>query len=102
MGMSTFQCTIKDCLEGLELGIRLRWFDWKTFDVDSYQFFEKASVMQKMLSPFATLKSSAAHAIEVEHGDMNWIIPEKFLAFAGPFPTSTDPDGYPALTPEES
>mmetsp|Transcript_58355 Transcript_58355/g.139121 ORF Transcript_58355/g.139121 Transcript_58355/m.139121 type:complete len:420 (+) Transcript_58355:253-1512(+) len=78
MGMSTFQSTIKDCLEGLEMGIRLRWFDWKTFDVDSYQFFEK-----------------------VEHGDMNWIIPEKFLAFAGPFPTSTDPDGYPALTPED-
>ncbi|CAE7767290.1 RE2 [Symbiodinium sp. CCMP2592] len=31
--------------------------------------------------------------IKVENGDMNWIIPDKFLAFAGPSPTSTDADG---------
>lgn len=30
---------------------------------------------------------------QVENGDMNWIIPDKFLAFAGPSPTSTDADG---------
>eukprot|EP00439_Symbiodinium_sp_Y106_P081795 s250_g20.t3 len=32
---------------------------------------------------------------------MNWIIPDKFLAFAGPSPTSTDADGFPAFTPED-
>eukprot|EP00435_Cladocopium_sp_Y103_P067679 s137_g30.t1 len=37
----------------------------------------------------------------VENGDMNWIIPDKFLAFAGPSPTSTDADGFPAFTPED-
>jgi len=32
---------------------------------------------------------------------MNWIIPDRFLAFAGPCPTPTDADGYPAFTPED-
>ncbi|CAE7510530.1 CDC14A, partial [Symbiodinium pilosum] len=37
----------------------------------------------------------------VENGDVNWIVPDKFLAFAGPSPTSTDADGFPAFTPED-
>merc|ERR1719456_1676699 len=32
---------------------------------------------------------------------MNWIMPEKFLAFAGPSPTPIDADGFPAFTPED-
>merc|ERR1719226_383944 len=32
---------------------------------------------------------------------MNWIIPGKFLAFAGPCPTPTDADGFPAFMPED-
>ena len=35
---------------------------------------------------------------QVENGDMNWIIPDKFLAFAGPSPTSTDAEGSLAST----
>lgn len=73
----SFQLTILDCLKGLEFSIENRWFDWNRFDVDSYEFFEK-----------------------VENGDMNWIIPDKFLAFAGPSPNATDADGFPAVTPE--
>jgi len=56
----------------------MRWFDWNTFDVESYDFFEK-----------------------VDNGDMNWILPDKFLAFAGPCSNSTDADGFPAFTPED-
>ena len=37
---------------------------------------------------------------QVENGDMNWIIPDKFLAFAGPSPTSTDADGLLAFQQE--
>eukprot|EP00747_Dinoflagellata_sp_TGD_P217783 gnl/TRDRNA2_/TRDRNA2_90139_c0_seq2.p1 gnl/TRDRNA2_/TRDRNA2_90139_c0~~gnl/TRDRNA2_/TRDRNA2_90139_c0_seq2.p1 ORF type:complete len:423 (-),score=73.19 gnl/TRDRNA2_/TRDRNA2_90139_c0_seq2:157-1263(-) len=74
----TYHCTIVDCLKGLEKSIENRWFDWNRFDVESYEFFEK-----------------------VENGDMNWIVPDKFLAFAGPCPTTTDADGYPAFTPED-
>lgn len=77
-GICPFHLTIFDCLKGLEKAIECRWFDWKRFDVDSYEFFEK-----------------------VENGDMNWIVPDKFLAFAGPCPTPTDADGFPAFTPED-
>jgi cell division cycle 14 len=76
--VSSFHLTIVDCLKGLEESIRLRWYDRNRFDVDSYDFFEK-----------------------VDNGDMNWIVPDKFLAFAGPFPTSTDTEGFPAFTPED-
>jgi len=77
-GICTFHLTIMDCLKGLEHAIRCGWFDWSRFDVDSYDFFEK-----------------------VENGDMNWIVPNKFLAFAGPCPTPTDADGFPAFMPED-
>lgn len=73
----TYQCTIQDCLKGLEKAIELGWYDWAVFDVESYDFFES-----------------------VENGDMNWIVPDKFLAFAGPSPKPTDADGFPAFTPE--
>mmetsp|Transcript_24348 Transcript_24348/g.57697 ORF Transcript_24348/g.57697 Transcript_24348/m.57697 type:complete len:452 (+) Transcript_24348:108-1463(+) len=77
-GICTYSLTVLDCVKGMEKAIECGWFDWKQFDVDSYEFFEK-----------------------VENGDMNWIIPDKFLAFAGPSPTSTDADGFPAFTPED-
>lgn len=77
-GICTFHLTILDCLKGLEKGMELNFFDWTKFDVERYEFFEK-----------------------VENGDMNWVVPDKFLAFAGPSPTPTDADGYPAFTPED-
>jgi len=77
-GICTYQCTVLDCLKGLEYAMRIRWFDPNTFDVAAYEFYEK-----------------------VEHGDMNWIMPDKFLAFAGPSATPIDCDGFPAFTPED-
>uniref|UniRef100_A0A7S4RY69 protein-tyrosine-phosphatase n=1 Tax=Alexandrium monilatum TaxID=311494 RepID=A0A7S4RY69_9DINO len=77
-GICTFQLTIMDCMQGLEASLRHRWFDLNRFDVSSYNFFEK-----------------------VENGDMNWIIPDKFLAFVGPSPSPTDADGFPAFMPED-
>jgi len=32
---------------------------------------------------------------------MNWIIPERFLAFSGPSPTPKDSDGWRVYTPED-
>ena len=49
------------CLEGLQEGIRLGWYDFKTFNAKEYEHYEK-----------------------VENGDLNWIIPGKFMAFMGP------------------
>eukprot|EP00928_Gymnodinium_smaydae_P060094 TRINITY_DN4364_c0_g4_i1.p1 TRINITY_DN4364_c0_g4~~TRINITY_DN4364_c0_g4_i1.p1 ORF type:complete len:426 (-),score=64.75 TRINITY_DN4364_c0_g4_i1:240-1517(-) len=74
----TFTLSILDCLRGLEAGIRLGWFNWKTFDINDYE-----------------------HYYEVENGDMNWIVPDKVLACAGPFKTGVDGEGYKATTPSE-
>jgi len=60
-GESRFGLTIQDCLEGLETSIMQGLFDWRRFDAESYDHFEK-----------------------VENGDMTWIIPDRLLAFAGP------------------
>lgn len=56
-----YDCTILHCLEGLQEGLRLGWYDFKTFNAKEYEHYEK-----------------------VENGDLNWIIPGKFLAFMGP------------------
>jgi len=76
-GECTFNLTIEDCLLGLQKSVECHWFDWRTFDVFSYEYFGM-----------------------VEVGDMNWIIPGKFIAFSEPCDQPIDSDGYPALTPE--
>jgi len=60
-GECTYKCTIYDCLKGLEYGMKLGWYDPKTFKVKEYEEYER-----------------------VDNGDMNWIIPNKFLAFFFP------------------
>jgi len=75
---SMFHLTVLDCLQGLEASLRLKLFDWGRFNVESYEYFEK-----------------------VENGDLSWILPGRMLAFAGPYPTSTDEDGFKTLTPED-
>jgi cell division cycle 14 len=62
-------------LRGLETGIKHGWFNWQKFDRNTYERLER-----------------------VENGDMSWIIPEKFLAFASPSPQRGD---YQAFTPED-
>lgn len=65
-----YPCTILDCLRGLEFGIKMGWFNIDTFNVREYEFYEA-----------------------VENGDMNWIIPGKFLAFSTPQAERIGPDG---------
>jgi cell division cycle 14 len=33
MGTCAYKCTVLDCLRGLEIGIKLGWYDYKKFDV---------------------------------------------------------------------
>ena len=58
------------CLLGLEYAIKLKWFDVRNFNLRDYEFYER-----------------------VENGDLNWIIPNKFIAFSGPSNTPRDSDG---------
>jgi cell division cycle 14 len=76
--LCTFNLTIMDTLKGLYKARECRFFDFATFNVDEYEYFEK-----------------------VENGDLNWNVEGKFLAFAGPHATrEIAPGGYQTLTPE--
>ncbi|OXB66164.1 hypothetical protein ASZ78_012963 [Callipepla squamata] len=76
-GNCTYDLTILDCLQGVNKALQHGFFDFKTFDVDEYEHYER-----------------------VENGDFNWIVPGKFLAFSGPHPKSKFENGYPLHAPE--
>lgn len=77
-GGCSYRMTIYDAVAGVYEAMKLGFFDYQKFDLPTYEFYEK-----------------------VEHGDLNWIVPNKFLAFAGPSPSRIDADGFPVLTPED-
>ncbi|XP_068449199.1 dual specificity protein phosphatase CDC14AB [Clinocottus analis] len=76
-GSCTFNLTVLDCLQGVRKALQHGFFDFETFDVDEYEHYER-----------------------VENGDLNWIVPGKFLAFSGPHPKTTMENGYPLHAPE--
>nr|ADD91788.1 cell division cycle 14-like protein A [Gallus gallus] len=76
-GNCTYNLTILDCLQGINKALQHGFFDFKTFDVDEYEHYER-----------------------VENGDFNWIVPGKFLALSGPHPKSKFENGYPLHAPE--
>lgn len=55
----------------MEYAVRFGWYDFKTFNVKEYEYYEK-----------------------VENGDLNWVIPNKFVAFMGPVETRDDRHRY--------
>ena len=57
----TYLCSIIHCLKGLSRAISLDWFNFNTFDVQSYDYYDN-----------------------LINGDLNWIIPNKLLAFSNP------------------
>jgi cell division cycle 14 len=59
-----------DCLRGLEYAIKLGWFNYKTFNLAEYEHYEK-----------------------IENGDLNWILPNKFVAFSSPSDKPVDKYG---------
>eukprot|EP01071_Lankesteria_metandrocarpae_P008127 Lankesteria_metandrocarpae@DN4877_c0_g1_i2.p1 len=60
-GQCDYDLTILECLQALEMAVRIGWFNYQTFNISEYEYYER-------------LKS----------GDLNWIIPKKFVAFCGP------------------
>jgi cell division cycle 14 len=56
-----YECTVLHCLLGLEEALKLGWYEYEKFDAREYEHYEK-----------------------VENGDLNWIVPGKFIAFMGP------------------
>lgn len=73
----SYKLTVLDCLKGLEKARKCNFFDYDKFNVDEYEYFE-----------------------QVENGDLNWIIMDKILAFAGPQNRrEVSREGYHTLTP---
>mgnify|MGYP001598446700 CR=1 FL=1 len=67
---SDFECSVLDCLRGLEKALFLGWYNFKTFDYKEYELNHK-----------------------LYSGDMNWIIPKKILALSSP--TDSKHEGLP-------
>ncbi|XP_061594861.1 dual specificity protein phosphatase CDC14AB isoform X2 [Cololabis saira] len=76
-GNCTYNLTVLDCLQGIRKALQHGFFDFESFDVDEYEHYER-----------------------VENGDLNWIVPAKFLAFSGPHPKTKIENGYPLHAPE--
>ncbi|XP_012773533.1 dual specificity protein phosphatase CDC14B isoform X5 [Maylandia zebra] len=76
-GTCMYNLNILDCLRGVHKALHYGWLDFSNFDVEEYEHYERA-----------------------ENGDLNWIIPGKFLAFSGPHPKSKIENGYPLHAPE--
>jgi len=63
---------------GVHKAFQFNFFSFPTFNVDSYEKYEM-----------------------VEHGDFNWIVQDKILAFAGPQNNHKNMDGYICHTPND-
>jgi protein-tyrosine phosphatase len=74
----TFNLNILDTLKGLHKARECKFFDFKNFNIEEYEYFEK-----------------------VENGDLSWSMDGKFIMFAGPHATrEMSPGGYQTLCPE--
>ena len=77
LGPPLYLLGLSDIVKSLEKAVKLKWFDFNTFDPDEYEHYER-----------------------VENGDFNWIIPGKLLSFCGPHNRSYIEDEYPYHAPE--
>lgn len=66
-----------DCLQAVYKARNAGFFDFNDFDAVEYEYYER-----------------------VEYGDLNWIVPNKFVAFCGPHNRSKIDNGYPCHAPE--
>lgn len=76
-GSSNFTISLMDCLNAVYKARNAGFFDFNDFDAEEYEYYER-----------------------VESGDLNWIVPHKFVAFCGPHNRSKIDNGYPCHAPE--
>ncbi|XP_021960883.1 dual specificity protein phosphatase CDC14C isoform X3 [Folsomia candida] len=76
-GAASFYLTLLDVFNALHKAMKNKFFDFRDFDVEEYEYYER-----------------------VENADLNWLVPEKFIAFCGPHPKSKILNGYPLHAPE--
>jgi len=74
----TYDLTVLDCLKGMEKSRQLGFVSFDNFNIEEYEHFEK-----------------------VESGDLSWVFPGKFVAFAGPHEAKSLDEMYPTCVPED-
>ncbi|GJQ68043.1 putative phosphatase [Trypoxylus dichotomus] len=72
-----YTISLMDCLNGIYKAFNLGFFDFSTFNYVQYEHYER-----------------------VENGDLNWIVPGKFVGFCGPQNKAKNVKGYPIHSPE--
>jgi len=78
VGPCPYNSTVLHCLQAMYKANKFKLFDFNTFNPEEYEYFEC-----------------------VENGDLNVMVPDKFIAFSGPHRTKEGPDGTPQMTPED-
>jgi len=78
MGECTYNLTVLHCLQAVYKALHCKFLDFETFDPEEYEYFET-----------------------VENGDLNVMVPQKFIAFSGPHRTKVGPNGDPQMLPED-
>ncbi|XP_015122657.1 dual specificity protein phosphatase CDC14C isoform X2 [Diachasma alloeum] len=76
-GTPCFQISLRDCLSAIYKCHRLGFFNFDDFNPKEYEHYER-----------------------VENGDLNWILPGKYIAFCGPHAKLNNENGYPLHAPE--
>jgi cell division cycle 14 len=74
---ASFDLPVAACVHGLERALKLGWYNPNAFDPPRWAELET-----------------------VDHGDMNWLIPDKLLAFASPYTTNLV-QGFQVCTPSD-
>lgn len=78
-GLCTYTLTVLDCLRAVEAAKHHRMLDYDTFPIAEYE-----------------------HNTQITNGDINWVVPGKFVAFSGPLDTpKTLADGGRTWTPAD-
>ncbi|XP_017754051.1 PREDICTED: dual specificity protein phosphatase CDC14B-like isoform X2 [Eufriesea mexicana] len=77
VGTPWFAISLIECLSAIYKCHKLGFFNFQDFCVKEYECFER-----------------------VENGDLNWIVPGKFIAFCGPYAKFKIENGYPLHAPE--
>lgn len=72
-----YTISVLDCLKGLHKAHTYGFFNFDSFDHVEYEHYER-----------------------VDNGDLNWIVPGKFIGFCGPHNKSLVYNGYPLHSPE--
>nr|XP_012642692.1 dual specificity protein phosphatase CDC14B isoform X4 [Microcebus murinus] len=76
-GSCNFYITLLDCFHAVKKAMQYGFLNFNSFNLDEYEHYEKA-----------------------ENGDLNWIIPDRFIAFCGPHTRCRLESGYQQHSPE--